>query len=277
MTSVTGRAVPQAAGSPNGVREFTPAVPRDGPGARMTRREEIAIGSVTVSRCDSDRSWLIALEGEHDMSTVPLLDRETCAVWLGCQLAVVDLSAAAFIDTSVINWLLRTNSRLAVAGQGKLRVVHGPPGSAASRLLRLVGLEERLDCYPTQTQAFAAGHALGNVSQLPLPVRSAVANGPPRGGGNGRRTRKRVAEMNAATLASAVQATMRESSSMRTVNTNMRDVSAPLALSDPIAFFCECGSPSCYSPVWMSAEVFDATVAGHSEWMLLAGHQPSAA
>ena len=68
----------------------------------------------------------------------------------------------------------------------------------------------------------------------------------------------------------------RESSSIRTVNTTMRELSGSFTGSEPIAFFCECRNPHCFSSVWMSASVFDATVAGHTGWMLLEGHEPSA-
>jgi hypothetical protein len=69
--------------------------------------------------------------------------------------------------------------------------------------------------------------------------------------------------------------TLRESSSMRDVNIRMRQVSGSFALSDPIAFFCECRVPTCYSVIWMSARVFDAHVAGSAEWLLAEHHERS--
>jgi hypothetical protein len=68
----------------------------------------------------------------------------------------------------------------------------------------------------------------------------------------------------------------RESSSIRTVNATMRELSGSFTGSEPIAFFCECRNSNCFASVWMSASVFDATVAGHTGWMLLEGHEPSA-
>jgi len=68
----------------------------------------------------------------------------------------------------------------------------------------------------------------------------------------------------------------RESSSMRTINTTMRELSGSFAHSEPIAFFCECRNPKCFSVVWMTADVFDATIGGHTDWMLLDEHEPSA-
>jgi hypothetical protein len=69
---------------------------------------------------------------------------------------------------------------------------------------------------------------------------------------------------------------MRDSNLMRTVNTNLRQRSETLAGDEPIAFFCECGSASCFAPIWMSAEIFDTKLAVQPGWMLHEGHEPSA-
>jgi len=70
--------------------------------------------------------------------------------------------------------------------------------------------------------------------------------------------------------------TRRESRLMHTVNSNLRQRSEAVDSSESIAFFCECQSPSCYSPVWLSVVDFDAAVARDAGWLLLAGHLPSA-
>ena len=67
----------------------------------------------------------------------------------------------------------------------------------------------------------------------------------------------------------------RDSNLMRSVNTNLRQRSETLAVDEPIAFFCECASPNCYSPLWMSAMVFDARLT-QPAWLLHDGHEPSA-
>lgn len=63
-------------------------------------------GTVMVTRHDGNGTWLVALRGEHDISTTQLLDRETGGVWAGCTPVVVNLSDVTFIDCSVIHWLL---------------------------------------------------------------------------------------------------------------------------------------------------------------------------
>jgi hypothetical protein len=71
-------------------------------------------------------------------------------------------------------------------------------------------------------------------------------------------------------------AAQRDSSLMHTVNTNLRSCSDAVGTSESIAFFCECQTPSCYAPVWLSAADFDTAVARDTGWLLLAGHLPSA-
>ena len=59
---------------------------------------------------------------------------------------------------------------------------------------------------------------------------------------------------------------------MRSVNRNLRRLAESLALSEPVASFCECQSATCYSPIWMSRAAFDAAVI--DGLLLLEGHGP---
>lgn len=68
----------------------------------------------------------------------------------------------------------------------------------------------------------------------------------------------------------------RESSLMQSINGTLRQRPEALADPDPIAFFCECRRPGCYSTVWMSAAGFDARMSEESGWLLAEGHEPSA-
>ena len=68
----------------------------------------------------------------------------------------------------------------------------------------------------------------------------------------------------------------RESRLIRSVNNNLRQRAEMSAASDRIAFFCECQNTVCYSPLWISVEAFDATVADETGWLLLEGHEASA-
>ncbi len=119
------------------------------------RRVGAVIGSVVVSPQDADGAWLIALEGEHDLSTAGLLEQATIGLWQRCTLAVVDVSGAAFIDTTVINWLMSAKLMLEASRGGTLGIVEGPPASFAARLFRLLSLRDVLACYATRQDAFA--------------------------------------------------------------------------------------------------------------------------
>jgi anti-anti-sigma factor len=112
-------------------------------------------GTATVTHHDDNGTWLIAIEGEHDISTTPLLEQQTSTVWPRCTLAVVDLSEATFIDSSMINWLLRARSALGATGQQALRVVHGPPGGVVERILDLTSFHDQVPCHPTRQDALA--------------------------------------------------------------------------------------------------------------------------
>jgi hypothetical protein len=74
---------------------------------------------------------------------------------------------------------------------------------------------------------------------------------------------------------SAAPTVVRPSNLMRSANRNLRDLSSRLLHSEPIAFFCECRSPECFSIIWMSELAFDATVSDSAAWLLVEGHEPS--
>ena len=74
----------------------------------------------------------------------------------------------------------------------------------------------------------------------------------------------------------AAPASLRDSNLMRSVNNNLRQRSESLPAAEPIAFFCECGSPTCYAPIWMTAASFDAGAADRPGWLLHTGHEASA-
>lgn len=114
-----------------------------------------AAGSVVVSPQNADGAWLIALQGEHDLSTAGLLEQATIGLWQRCTLAVVDVSGAVFIDTTVIDWLMSAKRMLEASGGGTLGIVEGLPPSFAARLFSLLSLGDVLACYPTRQDALA--------------------------------------------------------------------------------------------------------------------------
>ena len=107
-------------------------------------------GTVTVAELDRAGTWLVALAGEHDLATAPLLERRTRGVWSRCTRVVVDLSAATFIECSVINWLLRARRTVESIGAEVVVIVDGPSVNCASRVFDVMGLRDILTCYPAQ-------------------------------------------------------------------------------------------------------------------------------
>jgi anti-anti-sigma regulatory factor len=102
-----------------------------------------------------DATWLVTLHGDHDLLTHAELARETDHVWALCRRAIIDLSDAGFVDSSVIRWLLDVERQLEEAGAFTLSIVEGPPGCAAARLFELLRMEHVLACYPTLERALA--------------------------------------------------------------------------------------------------------------------------
>jgi anti-anti-sigma factor len=122
-----------------------------------------APGGATVTHHDANGTWLIALDGEHDMSTTPLLDEQIGRLLPHCTVAVVDLSSTTFIDASVIGWLMRTRSSLA-SGADALRIVQGRPGGVADRIFHLLHLHAELPVYPTLEEACARADAVSETA-----------------------------------------------------------------------------------------------------------------
>lgn len=119
----------------------------------------MSTGTVTVTPCDSDGTWLITLQGDHDLATRPQLEHQTSSIWRFCKVAVIDFSEAGFIDSGVIRWLLDVERTLEAAGGFTLRIVEGPPDSIAHRLFGLLRMRHVFACYDTREQAFSEGVA----------------------------------------------------------------------------------------------------------------------
>ncbi len=104
--------------------------------------------TVSVARGDTAGAWSIALTGEHAWPEAALLEHATSYVWSRATDVIIDLSDTTFIDSSVINWLLR--AQLAGNGACALSIVEGPPDSFAGRVFTTMGLREIFASYPTR-------------------------------------------------------------------------------------------------------------------------------
>jgi anti-anti-sigma factor len=112
-------------------------------------------GTLRIDHVDRNGTWLIALEGEHDTFTVDQFDAQTAAIWPNCSRAIVDLSTATFIDSTVLSWLLHARSRVAAGENGGNVAIVESPGCFASRLLDITGLRDTFVCFPSRTAALA--------------------------------------------------------------------------------------------------------------------------
>jgi anti-sigma B factor antagonist len=99
--------------------------------------------------------WVVELEGEHDLSTVPELEPTLEEIFATGTTIILDLSTATFIDSSVLGQILCANQRANADPHGAFVVV-SPPGSASARLFDLTTAEGQLSIYPSRETALAA-------------------------------------------------------------------------------------------------------------------------
>jgi anti-anti-sigma factor len=96
---------------------------------------------------------VFTLNGEHDISTAPDLERTLAEVAASGTSIVIDLSEAAFIDSQVVGWLVRWSQRAADRPNLHVAISIGTDGAFAKRVIDLLGLTARLPCHPSKTDA----------------------------------------------------------------------------------------------------------------------------
>jgi anti-anti-sigma factor len=108
------------------------------------------LGQLTVEQL-ADGS-VIALQGEHDLATAPVLAAELDALVAGGSNVVVDLSQTTFIDSSIVG-VLHAASTHKAAGQAV--VLAAPPGTVSRRLVDLIALNETMLTFDSRDAALA--------------------------------------------------------------------------------------------------------------------------
>ena len=98
--------------------------------------------------------WLLAASGEHDLATLGALERALAEVRRGGTKAVVDLSEATFIDSTIIGELVRH-----ARSEGEQLVVVAPPGTRPRQVLDIVCFEEMVPVFDTRDAALRAFEA----------------------------------------------------------------------------------------------------------------------
>ena len=95
---------------------------------------------------------LIALKGELDVARRDELEQMAVIACDG-DLAIVDMTEVTFLDSTVLNWLVRTKQALE-RKSGQLRVI--APNGIVTRLVSIAGLEGVIEVFPTQLEAQGA-------------------------------------------------------------------------------------------------------------------------
>jgi anti-anti-sigma factor len=108
---------------------------------------------IHTSRTGHD-PWIIRLTGEQDLSTRAQLQaalRQVDDLDIG---VIVDLGSVTFVDSSILGELIRAHRQAEDDGQEGIALV-APPGSAAARLLDLVGAHNAIPIFETLERAIA--------------------------------------------------------------------------------------------------------------------------
>lgn len=101
-----------------------------------------------------DGVWIVSLYGEHDLSNVAHLYLELDAAIAAASAVIVDLTHAAFIDSTTLHALLRS---LDAAHALCVRfAVVVPQAGSIPRLFDLLALSEKMETYTTRATAVAA-------------------------------------------------------------------------------------------------------------------------
>jgi anti-sigma B factor antagonist len=113
-------------------------------------------GEIASERADSGIT-VITFSGEHDLNTAPEL-RDRLAKAIGNDAVVVDLSGAAFIDSSILGALLDARREAFDAGRGFAVALSGG-AQPVERVLEVTGLNSTLPVHPTRAAAVEAARA----------------------------------------------------------------------------------------------------------------------
>jgi anti-sigma B factor antagonist len=110
-------------------------------------------GEVGLERND-DGYTVVAINGEHDLSTAPGLRSNLQRLIADGDPVVVDLSAATFIDSSILGTLLQASRDAGEAGVG-FAVAQADGAEAVARVLEITGLRKDLPVHPSRDEASA--------------------------------------------------------------------------------------------------------------------------
>lgn len=99
---------------------------------------------------------MISISGEHDLNTAPELRAELAGLTGSDAGILIDLSPAAFIDSSILGVILDARRQAKESGV-VFEVVHDGSNAAVGRVLEITGLCEELPVHASLDGATAAG------------------------------------------------------------------------------------------------------------------------
>ena len=102
---------------------------------------------------------VVSLVGEHDLSTATQLQSQLELLLRGREAVIVDLSAAEFIDSSVLNNLVRADKLARQQGTRLTLLLETAP--AVVRLLEIAGLDGYFVLAGSREEAIAAARNPG--------------------------------------------------------------------------------------------------------------------
>jgi anti-sigma B factor antagonist len=103
-----------------------------------------------------DTLAVVAIEGEHDLSTAPELRERLGALLEDGTAAVVDLSAATFVDSSILAALITASQQGEENGLGFSVVVPADAAEGVRRVIEVTRLSEALALRESRDAAIAA-------------------------------------------------------------------------------------------------------------------------
>jgi anti-sigma B factor antagonist len=114
-------------------------------------------GEIASERADSGVE-VITFSGEHDLNTAPELRGQLAAAIEDRVPIVVDLSGAAFVDSSILGAVLDARRQAHERGLG-FAVALSNGAQPVQRVLEVTGLEATLPVHPTRAAAIEQAHA----------------------------------------------------------------------------------------------------------------------
>ena len=112
------------------------------------------MGHIEVT--DEAGTAVIALFGEHDISTAGTVATEIEGLLDSGSRIVVDLTQAGFIDSTAVAAMVEGYRRVLAEGREHALAAVVTPNSAPKRTWKLLGLHERVPTFATRREAIAA-------------------------------------------------------------------------------------------------------------------------